>query len=614
MATENGESPSVFDEMQYFTNELRTRRDELMSPIYFQELLELAEETCLTTSPEYPEAAPATGEAAIIASIGSRGLKIALELDLGIIKEYSRSAPYESEEDEARAARQITLSSPIKFTKEFTPPTDLTVLAKAEAFGSRLMEESFRTLGQDAYEKADAFKNATTAEEQMEIIAWLDTRIRKMTEPADYVPATVDTVHYHPARISPKFIGVYPNTQVEPTCLSVSVIAAGFFRRAGVEKLLHADVSKNKTEQTAAYTLDMIHDLPENLSRHGLSFSDPVKASVDTITQQLTDYECRLEAHHSAVYVQLADATWAQFDTNFKATTHLIDPETNDKLMTSWEELRLLAPFAPNVELTSRFYDPYNYDFSTLARYVINEQEPGVTEALSAAATIELAKDTDEPLGERIYELIDSIFFNGDESQPEGLLGAINRTIKDAGVITYSGYKESHLRSVFYTLFHKYVLWGNAPTTVLEQAQSDASYAQNRVEDIASLPFLMAISLARDSFLDSVGEAVVHPVVELGLPEQRIGLAVLSDFAAHTNSPLSPSFWLSHWPGSVPIIENLDRASHSNFDDSLLYNNLVHREIHPLTSHRNYGIIRQFIEVREQAKQEGHDHGRTGQR
>ena len=274
----------------------------------------------------------------------------------------------------------------------------------------------------------------------------------------------------------------------------------------------------------------------------------------------------------------------------------------------------MLAPFAPNVELTSRFYDPYNYDFSTLARYVINEQEPGVTEALSAAATIELAKDTDEPLGERIYELIDSIFFNGDESQSDGLLGAINRTIKDARVITYSGYKESHLRSVFYTLFHKYVLWGNAPTTVLEQAQSDVSYAQNRVEDIASLPFLMAISLARDSFLDSVGEAVVHPVVEVGLPEQRIGLAVLSDFAAHTNSPLSPSFWLSHWPGSVPIIENLDRASHSNFDDSLLYNNLVHREIHPLTSHRNYGIIRQFIEVREQAKQEGHDHGRTGQR
>lgn len=613
MATQDSEKKTVLSEVREFTNELKVRRDELMSPLYFQELLRLAEVTCLTTLPDYPETQPPTGEAAVVARLGSRGLKVALELSTGVVTEHHRDKTYSSEDAENEGDRVITVSSPIRHARDFASTTDFDILAKTEAFGSQLIEESFRTLGQDAYSKAAEFAQATTAEEQMAIIHWLDARLFRMSRSPEGESTDVEERYYHPARISPKFIGIYPNHQLEPTCLSVSIIAAGFFKRAGVEAMLHGDVAETGAEASASYTGYLIEKLPKTLEKLGVSLPDAAHQSAIKVYDQVTAYEHRPDAHHVALYVRLVDGTWAQFDSNYRATTHLRYEPTVEDLNMCWQKLKALAPIAPNIEISSHFFNDEDFDYASLAQYIVKKQNISVINELTAAVENELDSDTDEQFGERIFQLIENIFFNDSETQEDDFLKMINQVVKSSEVITYGTFKESHLHNAFYELFNKYVLWGESPDTVLKKIQNDVSYRHNRLEDITALPFLMAISIARDSFIDAPDTPGIHSSVELGLPEQRIGLATLSDFAVYTNSPLSPSFWLSHWPGSVSIIENLDRASHSSFDDSLLFNNLAHHEVHPLTSRRNYDIIKQFIEVRSQAKQEGQDHGEAGQ-
>jgi len=599
MPDEEQKLSSVVSEVRKGAESLGNRLDELLSPLYFQELVELAEEVCLTHPPFYPEAKEPTGEASLVYALGARGLRVATELTAGFIT----VSPTESRPEEDQDKIFFTINSPLQYPEHFNNSMNPEVISKVEAFGAQLIKESFHTLGQDAYQKAEQFRRATTSEEQMVIIEWLNTRLRAMID-NDLAPITGEETVYHPSRLSPKLIGSYPTQHLKPTCLSVSTIATSFFQRAGAE-VLHGEVVESGKDNCARITRSLIQKILHGLNKYDVTFSDTARESLEKIKKQAGEYYEREESHHVAVYVKLADNSWAQFDSNYHATTQLEKgaSEEIDKVQSQLADMR---PYAPNLELSTHLPQG-TYIVAAFARLYIEAQSPELVDGLRRAAEIELRSESELSLAERVYRAIDTIFFaQGSDSD---LLKEISLFLHLSEVRRIDGEYEDHLYNVFYKLFSKYVLWDESIDEVKERSKNDASYYQNRVDDIVALPFMMLAGMARDELSLGEGGRGAHSVVDLGNPEYRIGIATLSEFASYTDSPLTPSFWLSHWPGTAALIENLEHASHSRIDDAYLFNNLGHYTLHPLTSSRNKGIIESFFALRDNSRSDDGDSG-----
>ena len=587
------------------TKEFQARLDELMAPLHFHDLLTMAEDVCLTRKPDYADEPNPTGESAIVARVGTRGLKAALELQQGRARQYDDSVGDDDFPDEQQ--RPITLDSPIRMPDRFSESVDFSILAQAKAFGSELMTESFHTLGQDAYAKVDAFKHATSKDEQLAVMQWLDQRLYQMTRsttntPQDESGDSVDPTFYHPARLSPKLIGAYPNQQLDLTCLSVSLTAAEFFRRAGAD-VMHANVSRRGIEQTQFATAAYIASLEASLKEtFGLDLAPQLSNSLRHVFAQTWKAVTRDESHHAAVYVRLLDNNWAQFDSNFASTVAIEYEDVNEELSKSYAAITDLAPFAPGIELSHELLGVKSA--ADIAIELLSGEEPLSLAPVMTAAYAELLQEDTESIGQRIFDMCITPYFTStsDDTRRDTLKELISSYTTTASM---QGAIEQGLQAEFYKLFEKYVLWGDSPEVVVKRAQTDSNYLLNRVTDIATLPFtLMATLASRESKQDGYFEP--HSMVELGLPEQRIGLAVLSDFAAYTDSPLTSSFWMSHWPGHVSVVEGIRGAAHSEHQDAHIYNNLVYRGAHPLTSLKNHDIIHRFLDPRQQNEDETH--------
>ena len=593
------------------TEALQTRLDELMAPLHFQDLLHTAEDVCLTRTPYYPGEFSLVGEAAIVAKFGTRGIKAALELQHGVLSQLDDESIGNNEFTD-EADRPITFDTPIRIPQRFSESVNFSIIGQAEAFGDALMRESFQILGQDAYEKVVAFKNATSVNEQLAVMAWLDKRLYGMTQHGTATAGEGENASdndqlYHPSRLSPKLIGVYPDQNLPLTCLSVSVIAAEFFRRAGAD-VMHADVSRRNIEQTQLSTAYYISSLKSGLEkRFGLTLPQDLSDSLRRVFDQTWKAVTRNEPHHAAVYVNLIGSTWAQFDPNFASTVPIIHKDSNEELTKSYAAITELKSYAPGTEISHQIYG--TMQIADMALEVLGTEQPHTVFSVVEPACIELLNEDTESIGQRIYDNCIVPFFEA--TSDDVRLNKLKEIIRGSEVESPLGDPEEGLQSEFYKLFEKYVLWGDSAESVVARARKDQNYLLNRVMDIATLPFtLMATLASRESRGD--GYFQPHTLIELGLPEQRIGLAVLSDFAAYTDSPLTPSFWMSNWPGHVSVMENIDGAGHSKYQDALVFNNAIYRKLHPLTSFRNNGIIHSFLDPRQMKEDETHGKDKEG--
>lgn len=579
----------------------------LHNSMSFNELLVLAEDICLEEAPAYPKATSLHGEAAVVAQLGSRGLKTAFEIAKGYVRTDragtsistqhetgNATKPEVDEDDEDTKNYRITLSLPMRHPELFSGPQDTDAIVRAEAFGAQLIKESFKILGHDAYQKATDFANAHTAGEQMKIIRWLDKRLRLIGNNPRFAHAeTASAPFYHPARLSPKLVGTYPHMNLDSTCLGVSVIATSFFVRASAPTL-HADVMRSSKELIQYDIGETLREVPELCQENNIPLQTPISQSIEELCTQVVRHLGRPDGNHVATYTRLVDGTWAQFDSNFGVSLQISNTETIATLDECLTGLAELHPVAPGLEVSATLSGA-NYEYENLAemcRTAIAYQDPAVLDKLQAAVSEEFDKDTTESFTERIFHHVDEIAFSEDlEGEDPESIGLLNACFKNLNA--HTAFKpENLLRNSFYQVFHKYVLWGESPETFLKLVQTDASYRLNRLEDMRSLPTLMLITIARDSDRFSVGAP--HWTVTLGLPAERIGLAVLSDIATYTNSPVSPLFWISNWPSDAALLE-ATRPEPSSTEAGYLFNNLVYNRVHPLTSDRNIGIIARSI-------------------
>lgn len=572
----------------------------LLEPRHFDELVQLTVNTCLRAPLPEIETQKPEGEARVVAWLGARGIKTAFEFKedsfiSSIHKIQNTYAPITDKNDYPGTYNKsfvVEIESPLRHPASFSNAFEKNVVEKAEQLGQQLMHESIHVLGQDAWQKIEELKRASTYEEKVAVVDWLEARMYAITRTYDAELAVApEDRFYHPARISPKLIGSYPNIAVAPTCQSVSIIAAGFFDKAGY-KTMHASVNTTSNEDDTKSGLTFIENLRASLPRKsGLTIPHRVDESLENVTAHVKKSLYRPEASHAAVYVELEENKWHQFDPNYGATTAIQFEDTNEILDETYAALQDMKSLVPNLEISVKLNE--GIAEGRMNKHLFEEVEFDNTPKLYAEAIRTLQENNPESFAQRVYERTVETFFHEDNFK-NSKLSAYLDIIKNTLMYQPEGRSEPQLDHFYHKLFTKYVLWDDSIETVLERCAKDRNYLLNRAEDITLIPYLMMASMSMN-VLSLPIYAYAHPAIELGNTATRIGLSTLSDFAVHTNSPLPASFWISNWPSSIPPLEYIDKSKDSISDNSLIKANLIHRDLHPLTPFKNYSIVDTFL-------------------
>jgi len=595
--------------LHHKTESALQRLGEMHAKIRFDELLEYATEVCLKSPPEYTPLPKDSlnSETNLVASLGLRGLRSAIELSEGYIAiEYFDSEEEASKPEDINEFQQrvrMDLASPMIYPETWSDSLDSDIIDKVRVFGERLISEALVVLGADVYIKVDELKNAQTVDEQMAVLNWLDRRLRKMTDVSDSSESDEPDRHfYHPARLSPKFIGVYPEHTMRPTCLSVSIIAASFFEKAGLN-VLHAGVNESGNEKTVSSGIFLTSMMLETYEKkYDIHFSDPAKTAINKLLGNLISTYKREDAQHAATYVQLLDGRWGQFDPNYEATLLVEEKDSNKELSKTYSLLKEFETTAPGLEITTML--PGFMDAAEILENIFDKQVPTVTAGLRDTAREVLTKLDDESAPQEIFNHCVEAFYKFSVDSPN--LEIFQKIALGVDIISrYSDKQESLIQNTFYLMFERYVLWGDSLEVFLNRIKTDESYLHNRIEDIVALPFMTAIAIAK-SEAEEATPWYTHHKLDVGLPATRIGFAVLSDFAAYDDdSEIPDSFWMSYWAGNVSVMEHLQQKPFSDSAYNLTYTNAAYYDIHPFTSNKNYEIIKSFLAANREESTDG---------
>lgn len=231
----------------------QNRLENMAAEPEFDDVLDTAIETCLTDAAifetalkEVREKRRETTEYNLVATLGLWGVR-------GAVEQASVGLELDGYE---RDFRDTHSGKSILYPEQLGEGPNREVQEKIEAFGKALLEESFNVLGEDAAEKAESFQ-AMDQSDRIATLEWLLNRIAQIRDaalkPIGQEGAGVDKEVgnaynriFHPARLSPKLIGKYPNVELSPTCLGLSILCASFLEKAGVP-YMHAGLVRSNS-------------------------------------------------------------------------------------------------------------------------------------------------------------------------------------------------------------------------------------------------------------------------------------------------------------------------------------------------------------------------------
>lgn len=588
----------------------------LFDPIRFERLLSLAEAVCLRRPPTYPESQPVEGaEATVITALGVRGLRAALELHMGVDL-YDVGEP---DGDDPEVERDDPVIHPLNRPDYFNGSLDRQALNKVAVFGESIINEGYEVLGPDTGIWVERFKAAQTDDEQIEVLEWLDARMRKIVKSerglvkfnTDTEKDMDDAYVYHPLRFSPKAIGSYPRHRLSPTCLGVSVITAGFLKRAEAD-FMNGGVAETSAQGEILDTITMIENSVDSFcQRNDLIVPDELTDRLTTKADELRGVYTKDRGTHTANYVRLKSGRWYQLDPNYGVSTvvpdwHVQDMDGVEVNHTDWrinekyETLQEFRELAPGLELTcgitnfsvprvmAEFLDGVTYD--DRVRTVIDEL---------------LWRLDDESIPNEVRQLIMSgVFLRETEDQDQGSQYLIDDYVCRYENQTPGGQKEYTINKVFYETFQSFVLWDMPIDEWAKRCKMDDRFRRDRVEDIMRLPILMGIQFSIALIYRQEDEPNIHNITELGLPETRIGLSVLNNVALYLDDELSIHYWGSQWSSDVPVADRLSCASRSNAQDSVANNQAGYILGRLLQYASHYDRISSFMGLRFQNEDE----------
>jgi hypothetical protein len=470
---------------------------------------------------------------------------------------------------------EITMANKTLANVEVMPP-DKAIQDKIEALGQSIIDEAFITLGPDAQQKVTDYKNAQTREEKQAVFEWLNQRIidirDKFKDPNideeldddveeinDYVSA-VTYNFFHPARLSPRLIGEYPQTHLSPTCLGISILAASFCEKLGV-KYMHGGVMTTGIKAVMSTQRKLLPQVARIINQQW-SLKAPQKARErfnDAIQNNMIGYELN-RGFHADVVAEIEDDVWIQIDPNFRSTLIL---ENGVQLQQVYEALSQtgIRGMEKLVYNDRRAQEGSPADF--IRRLV--KKSPSVGEIEDFLMKVPI-KDADVHLVKKYF----GDFFDK-KSKSSECVGFYSQKILDSMLVFDPSWNLDPDVSLFMELREavlEYVFEGDEQEDhdfdeYLIRCKKDPAYRRKVAKYLKIAPLLAVLKL-QSSYAHSVDHSHTpepHAMTELGLPAYRIGACVLSDFAVHCGDNLPFSFWATYWPSHIIFREHFDQIS-----------------------------------------------------
>lgn len=549
------------------------RVDNICAEPEFTALLETAIETCLADPENYQRMLGAIQAERIDSGVDSTAQKLGV-WGVRYYAELLSQGP--NLVTDAAQQRQVeNKKEPVEFISE----ADAQVQDRIEAFGRALLDEAFVCLGRDAPQKVREFNQATTTAQQIEAVSWLIERVSEIRDRAarfgddeenedgfrhenpladadDDVLIEQPWSEYHPLRLSPKLIGYYPEIDVAPTCLGVSMLVASFFEKAGVP-YLHAGVALTAAE-AARYAQRMnANTIEEYCEISGRPIPDPLKYIFERVHDVNQTVLERNNGYHAAVIARFSRAgssgNWAIIDPNYR----IFQGSGYSDDTSRWDEMYGLAQ---GLAASVRGVDLPVIDERGMQPMYFNFLFDRVKDTLLPITTIdEWLRQA--PADITIQELVDKFMptlVDGAEPDVRMAKGLLSEFFNEEVGGSFDNFYIDVLKDTLRTWVFEEDEQGSFASAV-GRCQYDDAYRWRRAEDLQLVPFIAVLRLASE-----YGNAAIrkdlnlpHAMVEAGLPAYRLGACVLSDFAVQCGFELPASFWLSNWAGTVALTEHL---------------------------------------------------------
>lgn len=630
--------------------------ENMAAELAFEELLDLAIETCLTDRASYEDALCVLQEietdktnTALLESVGVWGLRAHVDY-FGFANTFCDGP--------------IDERSPIGMSDLLTQPDIIpltpnhAVRLKIEAFGQALIEEAFTCLGAEAPGKVREFQQAETVEQQEQVIAWLydhalairktgagqsgasstvdelaeaagiELRAYESTEPlvvsgepividfrqqnedvevldetsaddngasleefAHEVTAQSDAdallgEFYHPARLSPKFIGTYPNTRVEPTCLGLSVLIASFFEKAGTP-YLHAGVLGTARQSHRLTNLFMAVTADSLAIEHDMTLNHVAEGRLMAIETAVNGHRRQPRGHHALVSARLLDGSWSEIDLNYGHADTLIDIDS-ESLQKAYQQLLELQSIDRGASAYfENLVSVYGHSYWETVASLADQFSLDVPERF-----IDLLMYHDNPMSLLEDYLLTTLY-------AAGLDNIVDVQVK----ATKQQDKIAYLDEMLGRVIEDYFLAGMDVNEVAERCAADEAFRIRRVHDVALMPIymLMGLSSSYESLVLRRLQAS-SARLETGLPAFRVGACALSDFSLYCMEEEVPvSFWAANWSSHNALEDHIPMYNDDSNQAEIARRLMSIIRSSTLRNYHGYGIILSFLEQGENA-------------
>jgi len=519
-----------------------------MSIEYVETGHSLDEELAATLQAETVEAEPKLAEL----------IELAREL---MLKKQHPGPHHVSIESEVQNSQRLQVD--VKAERFTGLEVDSEITSAIEQFGADMLNDAFECLGKAGGLFLDLFMNAKSTAVKIDACLALEELVNKIAHRAAYQFEEEDkeTFRYSPIRLTPKLIGVHPNNTLATTCLGKSILTASFFAKADVP-MLHGGVILSAQQDELLLQAETIRDIQEQANHPEHTIPSRQEENLARVRHENMDAVLRHNGFHAATYAKIAEGAWMQFDPNY-GSAKIIDEEAA-QLDRAYSDLSILRGAAsPNAEARLMLgISRGEYFFVDLAR--------------DMGAVLPSWREIDDlllhtPSCEVYSAIIEKIFLplfpswlndiDGDGSK-EHIKKGVNIALSPA-----RNEKVEYVQLLLARVLEGYVFTDATEGSFLEsikRCKIDSAYRQRRVEDLCIAPLMMVLTLESTWFEIKKKElgpgGFGHPCIDLGLPEYRIAMAVLSDIAVHYGDELPLSSWLAYWPSDVSLAEHIKQT------------------------------------------------------
>jgi len=581
----------------------------------FNELVEFASEVCLQAPGRvaYHEAKlreatkPPTADELLIRKIGVWGLRTAQE-----IADNSDSFTFDTGE---RKEDLIHPDSPITNPQWYDLELKPEVQRKIEAFGRSILDETFICLGDGGLDKAqelrqlyDTMKDrgeTVTAETPeykaaLDVANWLMKRVLAIATVHEDIN---QDVFYHPVRLSPKFLGQFPDVGTYPTCLGLSVLISSFCEKAGIP-YLHAGVAHSSSDDNRGIYSTALSQTPAHAKKRGITIPDQIQEQLNAIHDENQEHMFEDRGYHAAALIELLPGLWLQADPNFHSNiVYPLDADEPD-ISSVYERVKAYSELNPAFEM---MIDGRMLPVTFLVELLFNKRSRAqrrpewIQNWLTTADSISFESLADTFVKHYFFGPTKSertAYFQENVIEATSLLKTDNPEFVHETTWENLDYLDYQAQDVI----RKYV-FPDAPHSSslkrsIERCRTDPAYLARRVEDLQLAPLLYRLKIMSEILFPESTPGDMssgHAYMEVGMPAYRIGASILSDFAVYCGDPLPASFWTTYWPSQISITEH---ASEGRFGDQLapIRNHMGTLDLSGLRYIKSYDIINWFLE------------------